>query len=79
MTTKITNITIATLIAFMMLACSTKKGTTTSSKKDYSRTEVDGSNVGKKGSASDQTTIVGINDLALQLGGEWNIETVGNK
>ena len=75
---KVLNLTILSIIAIFTLSCSTQKNNSSTAKKDYSRTSLDGK--GDSGKNSDQgTTIVGINDIALQLGGEWNIISVGNK
>lgn len=75
---KVLNLTILSIIAIFTLSCNTQKNNSSTAKKDYSRTSLDGK--GDSGKNSDQgTTIVGINDIALQLGGEWNIISVGNK
>ena len=76
---KVIKLTIISLIAIASLSCGTKKETMGSTKKDYTRTEVDGKGSGKKGSGSGSTTLVGVNDVAKQLGGEWNVVSVNGK
>lgn len=76
---KVINFTILSLITIIALSCSSTKNATGSSRTNGSRTEVDGSTSGKKGTSNASTTLVGVNDIALQLGGEWNVVSVNGK
>lgn len=67
-------------IAFsaVIASCNSSKSVSNTAKKDFSRTEVDANNA--FGSAQNgAVSYIGVNDIAKQLNGEWNIMTVNNK
>ena len=72
------HVTLCSIAAAAVLAgCSLFNSTSTTSKKDYSRSQVDGA--GSSLDKSQNTTQVAVDDLKSQLYGEWNLLTVNGK